>query len=166
MYPRVPIAHANRLEAIDSPYWVPAMVKLIGADSHFRWFDSGDIQSIDHLEKICTVAVLTPNTLHWLPTQERAYVKACGDIIPSNLIVRISQTLIDKVPARGQKLSSMVSTGQTLPDYVKDCPSRFQNNECGDCRMCWDASIQAIAYYFHGYKIKKEKLITIKRKAA
>jgi hypothetical protein len=104
--------------------------------------------------------------MHWLPTQERAYVKACDDIIPSNLIVRISQTLIDKVPAKGNKLSSMVSTGQTLPEHVKDCPSRFQNNACGDCRMCWNSSIESIAYHSHGHKIKKDKLITIERKAA
>ncbi len=166
MYPAIPIAHANRLAAIDSPYWIPAMVKLIGNDPFFRWFDSGDIQSIAHLEKICVVAVLTPGCMHWLPTQERAYVKACGDIIPHNLVVRISQTLVDKVPAKGSKLSSMVSTGGALPAHVKDCPSRFQNNECKDCRACWNPEIESVAYHSHGHKIKKENLITIKGKAA
>jgi len=165
MYPAIPIAHAKRLEAISDPLWVEAMVKLIQGNSHFRWFDSGDLQSVSHLEKIAEIARQTPETLHWLPTQERAYVKACGQL-PKNLVVRLSQTVIDNAPVPGAKLSSMVSTGGKLPAHVFDCPSRFQDNACGDCRACWDRSVESVAYHSHGHKINKKELITIKKKAA
>ena len=29
------------------------------------------------------------------------------------------------------------------------CPSSKQNNECRDCRMCWDGSIEVINYINH-----------------
>jgi len=166
MYPAIPIAHENRLQAISDPRWVDAMVKLIGSDPYFRFFDSGDIQSAEHFVKIVEIAEKTPNCLHWLPTQERAYVKAFEGTIPANLIVRFSQTVIDRVPAQGSKLSSMVNTGQALPAHVYDCPSYFQDNACGDCRACWDTSVECVAYHSHGHKIKEDKLVTITKKAA
>jgi hypothetical protein len=48
----------------------------IGADKYFRWHDSGDIQSIEHLEKIADVARATPHCMHWLPTREYGIVSA------------------------------------------------------------------------------------------
>jgi hypothetical protein len=70
-----PVQHA-RLVSIDDPLWVDAMVVSIGKDKYFRWHDSGDIQSIDHLEKIADVAKRTPNCMHWLPTREYGIVSA------------------------------------------------------------------------------------------
>ena len=45
-------ALTRRLEAITDPLWVQAMAVLIKGKKHFRWHDSGDIQSVDHLKKI------------------------------------------------------------------------------------------------------------------
>jgi hypothetical protein len=68
-------AQFARLDAINSEYWISGMIALIGTDSYFRWHDSGDLQSVDHLEKIATVANNTPNCKHWLPTREYGIVK-------------------------------------------------------------------------------------------
>ena len=54
-FPGVKNAHANRLEAITKSNWVEAMVLLINNYGkkipYFRWHDSGDLQSVDHLKK-------------------------------------------------------------------------------------------------------------------
>ena len=57
------------MDSLDHPQWVQAMVVLIDKQPWFRWHDSGDIQSLEHLEKIFEVCRLTPETSHWLPTR-------------------------------------------------------------------------------------------------
>ena len=44
----------RRLQALEDPRWVDAMVTLISGQDWFRWHDSGDIQSLKHLENIFT----------------------------------------------------------------------------------------------------------------
>lgn len=72
-YPKIKEVQYKRLKAIDNPLWVEAMAVQI-KDKYFRWHDAGDLQSIEHLRKIFEVCRLTPNTLHWLPTQERQFI--------------------------------------------------------------------------------------------
>ena len=57
-----------------------------------RWFDSGDLQSVEMLEAIAQAARLTPDIKHWLPTRESAIVKAWlkSNECPSNLVIRVS----------------------------------------------------------------------------
>ena len=47
-------AQYRRLAAIKSPQWVEAMATLINSKKPdvFRWHDSGDVQDLDHLQKI------------------------------------------------------------------------------------------------------------------
>ena len=40
----------RRLQALQDPRWVDAMVTLIKDQDWFRWHDSGDIQSPEHLK--------------------------------------------------------------------------------------------------------------------
>ena len=99
-----PAQHA-RLASIDDALWIDAMVSLIGPDTYFRWHDSGDIQSLAHLEKIASVCQATPGCQHWLPTREYAIVKqyiAKHGSIPGNLVIRLSAMYPDQpvaVPA-------------------------------------------------------------------
>ena len=69
-FPVVKNAMLRRHEAINHPEWVFAMSVLIYSkkSKYFRWHDSGDIQSIEHLKNIFEVCKATPNTIHWLPT--------------------------------------------------------------------------------------------------
>jgi hypothetical protein len=48
----------RRLDSQD-PRWVTAMVALIKDQDWFRWHDSGDIQSLEHLKNIFEVCKLT-----------------------------------------------------------------------------------------------------------
>ena len=57
-------AQFARLDSINDPAWVDAMVALIGFDAFFRWHDSGDLQSLEHFEKIVLVSTLTHKTRH------------------------------------------------------------------------------------------------------
>jgi hypothetical protein len=145
-----------RYQALDHPLWVPAMATLIRKQSplYFRWHSSGDIQSLEHLRRICEVCALTPATRHWLPTQERKivarYLTQYGTF-PSNLCVRISAVVINSIPATyagcTERQASMISESPVAGAW--NCPAPQQGNACGDCRACWDRSVPLVAYHLH-----------------
>ena len=81
----------RRLQALQDPRWVDAMVQLIKGQDWFRWHDSGDIQSMKHLENIFEVCKRTSQTRHWMPTREAQFLKQLDPAtIPANLIIRMS----------------------------------------------------------------------------
>jgi len=143
-------AQNKRLKAITSKDWVNAMVyimkhqKQVVNSGLFRWHDSGDIQSMEHLQKIVDIAKSTPNIKHWLPTKESNIIKNFKGDIPKNLIIRLSGSFINgKAPI--YKNTSTVTT-----DKDKATCRSFENNgQCKDCRKCWDSSIQNISYLNH-----------------
>jgi hypothetical protein len=148
-------AQYRRLKSIRSPLWVGAMAMLINSKKAnvFRWHDSGDIQDEEHLLKIFAVAKLTPTVKHWMPTRE-AWVKAFLPECPKNLIIRFSVPMVDqsknKAP-KGWRNTSTVSSdlNKTFTSEGHFCPAPKQNNECGDCRACWDGRILNVVYGEH-----------------
>ena len=155
-FPNVQEALDRRMDKLmNNPKWVDAMVFLIlhycTKTKVFRWHDSGDLQSVQHLVKIVNIAKRTPNVRHWLPTREvsivQEYKKLFGDF-PSNLVVRISATMINGLPHKFHKHSSTVVTNEDLV-VDKMCPSSKQGNKCLDCRMCWDSNVKDVAYFQH-----------------
>ena len=137
----------RRLQSLNHPDWVRAMVVLIKGKKHFRWHDSGDLQGPEHLKKIFEVCKLTPETSHWLPTQERKLLQFLDpDIIPTNLIIRLSNAKNDTVP--GQAWSHW-STVVTKPREGHICPAPEQGNNCGSCRACWNKDIYEVQYRIH-----------------
>jgi hypothetical protein len=134
----------RRLDALESPLWVDAMVTLIKGQPWFRWHDSGDIQSEQHLKNIFEVCKLTPDTKHWLPTQERQYLPKPEEV-PENLIIRLSGSKIDGPSPKAWPWTSSVVTSSE----ARTCPAPEQNNECGSCRACWDKSTSNVAYGKH-----------------
>ena len=140
----VQAALARRLESLNHPKWVDAMVVLITGEKFFRWHDSGDIQSPEHLKAIFEVCKRTPATKHWMPTREARFLKLMDpDIIPTNLIIRMSSHMIDQQPVKFWPWTSTVSTGG------KTCPAADQGNQCKDCRACWDRSVSNVTYPKH-----------------
>ena len=134
----------RRLQALTDPRWIQAMVVLIKDHKYFRWHDSGDIQSVDHLKNIFEVCKLTPGTRHWMPTREVKFLKFMDpDVIPPNLIVRISSHMIDQGPVTHWPWTSTVVTSG------KTCPAADQGNSCQSCRNCWDRSVANVAYGKH-----------------
>lgn len=132
----------RRYAALDSPQWVPAMAHLINSSGNrwFRWHDSGDLQSVEHLAKICAVCRLTPSVKHWLPTREYSIVADYRKEHewPRNLCVRLSAHIVDgPLPkALAKRLGCSVSGVSATGDH--NCPASQQGNSCGDCRACWD----------------------------
>ena len=137
-------AQYRRLAAIYTPQWVQAMTHLINSKKPnvFRWHDSGDVQDLEHLNKIFEVCRLTPSKRHWMPTRE-AWVKAHLVRAPSNLGIRFSAPMVDQAaPASWPNTSTVVTAGAT-------CPSAQQGNQCLDCRNCWNSEIKNISYGQH-----------------
>ena len=152
-YPSVKTGHARRLASIDNGAWVPAMVQLIThyEKNYFRWHDSGDIQTVDHLRKICAVAAGTPAIKHWLPTREAGILKEFkrnGGRIPSNLVIRLSATMVNGAPGKSHQHSSTVHTAG-VPPIGEACNASKQGGQCLDCRACWNGSIKNISYEKH-----------------
>jgi len=149
-YPAIIQKQYKRLESISNPLWVKAMIFLIQNKKNiqdtgvFRWHDSGDIQNIDHFEKILQVVKATPNIKHWLPTKESQLVKHYKGKIPENLVIRLSGSMIDgKAPIF--KNTSTVTTDKD----IATCRAFENNGKCGTCRKCWDKDIKNITYYIH-----------------
>jgi hypothetical protein len=144
-YPAIKAAQYRRLAAIENPLWVEAMAIQIKKQEWFRWHDAGDLQSVDHLRKIFEVCRLTPNTRHWLPTQERQYILAVNpEEVPDNLIIRLSGAKVD-----GSAPKAWTHTSTVVTDGNPTCPSGTQGNKCLDCRACWDKNVKNISYGKH-----------------
>ena len=143
-FPNVKAALARRLQSLQHPQWVFAMTVLIKGEEVFRWHDSGDLQSVQHLKNIFEVCNKTPETSHWLPTREAKFLKLMDpDVIPKNLIIRMSSHMIDQKPVKFWPWTSTVSTGSFT------CPASKQGNECKSCRNCWDRNIANVSYPKH-----------------
>ena len=134
----------RRLEALTDPRWVQAMVVLIKNHKFFRWHDSGDIKSPEHLKNIFEVCKQPPETQHWMPTREVNFLTLMAPaVVPKNLIIRISSHMVDQGPVKHWPwTSTVVTSGRT-------CPAPDQGNACGSCRACWDRSTPNIAYGKH-----------------
>ena len=48
----------------------------------------------------------------------------------------------ERAPGSWPNSSEVVTSGAT-------CPAPKQNNECRDCRACWDATIKTVSYGKH-----------------
>ena len=138
----------RRWRSLTDPRWVEALTFMIRHRQceYFRWHDSGDIQSLDHLEKIADVAVRCSTTRFWIPTREKDYVTAFlrkHGAFPKNLMVRVSGAMIDgPAPVGFPHTSTVVTSGAT-------CPAHLQGNQCGPCRACWDPRRKNISYKKH-----------------
>ncbi len=142
-FPNVQKALNRRLNSLNHPQWIEAMVVLITGEPVMRWHDSGDLQGMAHLKAIFEVCNNTPETRHWLPTREARYLPLNHDSIPKNLTIRFSSHKIDQPPVKSWPWTSTVSTRDS------SCPAQLQNNNCKDCRACWDRKISNVTYPKH-----------------
>ena len=143
-YPAIKIAQYRRLAAIKMEGWTRAMAVQILKQKYFRWHDAGDVQSHEHMAKIIEVCKLTPNTKHWLPTQERQYLPKPEDV-PANLIIRLSRSKVDGPAGNAWTHDS----GVTTKEGERTCPAPDQGGACRDCRACWNKDIKSVIYGKH-----------------
>ena len=141
-YKAIKAAQYVRLASLNNELWTAAIVTQIKRQKYFRWHDAGDVQDVQHLNKIYEVCKLTPDTKHWMPTRE-AWIKDHLDSKPDNLVIRFSAPMIDQAaPASWPNSSEVVTEGAT-------CPAPQQGNSCGDCRNCWNPEIKNVSYWKH-----------------
>lgn len=152
--PNVQRALQQRLALMESPQWVPAMIEKIRStekSGFFRWFDSGDLQSLKTLKSIVRIAIALPEIRFWLPTKEYGIVSEYYELygaFPANLTVRLSAYMLDKAGPNSLAQHMGLTTSE-VSSTDGDCPAPQQGNKCGDCRRCWDKSVQTVTYRLH-----------------
>lgn len=154
VFENVQKALEKRLKCFEHPLWVEAMSFAIWKkekSGFFRWFDSGDIQSLLMLEKIVQIAKNLPEITFWLPTREYGYVSqyvAKHGAFPKNLTVRLSAYMVEgKPPVELAKRLGCVTSGVSADSFT--CPAPKQGNKCLDCRACWNMSVTNVNYKKH-----------------
>lgn len=170
-------AHARRLDLIEEDIgaWTENMVRALsfayrakdGKDQRvFRWHDSGDLQSLEHLDAIVEIARALPSIQFWLPTREYATVRDwtgwkgapepqswAGSLLrkakrpfPDNLVVRVSAAMRG---APAPYLPGCVGSSVDNPEADFQCGAYERGGECGPCRKCWDPTVRDVSYPPH-----------------
>lgn len=139
--------------------WVNDMVQALKKETHFRWFDSGDMYAIELAEKIYSIAKATPTTKHWIPTRMAKFPKF-ADVLARlqalpNVMVRFSSDAVDGTYTPGVHGSTIVPSADEAPAGVTVCQAYSQGGKCLDCRACYDKSVAVIGYPAHGRKMAK-----------
>jgi hypothetical protein len=139
--------------------WVDTMVAALKKQSYFRWFDSGDIYSLQLALKMYEVMVKTPHVKHWLPTRMHKFTKyqqvlAKMQALP-NVMVRPSSDAINGTFTAGVHGSTILPSADTVPAGVTLCRAYEHGGKCSGCRACYDKSVAVIGYPAHGRKMAK-----------
>ena len=144
--------------------WTDAMIYLmhnkqhIVNTGHFRFFDSGDIQGVDMLNDINTVAWASPHIRFWLPTKEYKLIKNYDIDVAPNLVIRVSAPNVNKGFPKWAYEANNHSYAYISTVYSKDnidsatgvvCPASKQDNQCGSCRACWSDKVSEVSYLAH-----------------
>ena len=139
--------------------WVTDMVKSLAKQTHFRWFDSGDMYTLELAEKIYSVMVATPHVKHWLPTRMVKFAKFAEVIgkmrALDNVMVRFSSDSVTGEFIAGVHGSVIVPAADEAPESTFVCGAYTRGGKCGDCRACYDKNVDVIAYPAHGATMKK-----------
>lgn len=126
-------------------------------NKEFRWFDSGDICSLEFLIALIEVCIKTPNTTHWIPTTtwnypNKEFLAKLEELraLP-NVRLRASNRA-DKVEiSKGLfPLQSVVvnKIGKSTKGLFY-CPASKQQGKCANCKACYNPNISTIAYLKH-----------------
>lgn len=167
-YPNVKAPRLHNRDDWQRDDFVADFVNALGKQSFFRWFDSGDVYSVDLAEKIYSIMAATPNVKHWLPTRMYKFAKF-ADVLQRmkslpNVSVRFSSDSVDGSFTEGVHGSTIVPTASEAGAGVKVCEAYEHGGKCNGCRACWDKNVPVIGYVAHGAKMGK--VIRIMKAAA
>lgn len=166
-YPNVKAPRAFNKEDFKRAEWVSEMVIALDSSRYFRWFDSGDMFSLELAEKIYKVMESTPWVKHWLPTRMYKFKKfhsviAKMQALP-NVVVRFSSDSVTGEVIAGDTTSTIISHESQLKNVDGICQAYKTDGKCNGCRACWDKSIKVIGYQAHGVKMAKViKILAVK----
>jgi hypothetical protein len=139
--------------------WVDDMVQSLENSRYFRWFDSGDMYTLQLACKIYAVMKATPWVKHWLPTRMHKFNKYKTIIermqgLP-NVVVRFSSDSVTGEVIEGLNTSTIISHESQLKNVDGICQAYKHEGKCNGCRACWDKDVKVIAYKAHGVKMAK-----------
>ena len=155
-FPVVQDAMARRMEFFNSPNFIPIMVWLLSSlrKKKFRWFDSGDVQSVLMALNILEICNQTPETKHWIPSKEykiwREAIKIWLNIhkkLPENVCLRMSSPNIDQEPLKGFENTSTVHKDKKA--FGLECIAYKQDGKCLDCEACFNKKVKNVSYPLH-----------------
>jgi hypothetical protein len=139
--------------------WVDDMVAALGKDTHFRWFDSGDMYTLALAEKILEVMKRTPWVNHWLPTRMHKFPKFRQVLSEmqalKNVMVRFSSDSITGQYTKGLHGSVIIPTADDVKRGMTLCRAYENEGKCNGCRACYDKKVKVIAYPAHGKTMHK-----------
>ena len=139
--------------------WVSEMVMSLDSSRYFRWFDSGDMFSLELAEKILSVMEQTKWVKHWMPTRMYKFKKFNSVIAKiqalDNVVVRFSSDSVEGAAIPGLTTSTIFSSEEQLPDNATICRAYEHDGKCNGCRACYNKDVQVIAYKSHGVKMAK-----------
>ena len=148
--------------------WISEIVNQITRYSkgYFRWFDSGDLYSLEHLKMIIEVCQLTPTTMHWLPSkmypllkEYENQIKAGTMAYPDNLVIRTSPVKVDASPPPTMFNTSTVHLNK--PPVGHKCPITDGGQSCTSVGCvaivdsveipmpCWSREVENSSYPKH-----------------
>ena len=158
-FPNVKEPRAENKEDWRRPDWVADMTKEMRKAKWFRFFDSGDMYSLELAKKILEVMQATPNTQYWIPTRMGKFPKFAKVIAEMNALpnvkVRFSSDSITGEFVQGVHGSVIIPAADAAPAGVFVCEAYDREGKCSSCRACYSKDIDVIAYPAHGRKMKK-----------
>lgn len=166
MFPKVQAALDRRYHAISDPRFEDAFVLVLTTlynrsklkytlkgkkikENRFRWHDSGDLASLEHLTKINNIALRTPFLRHWLPTRETTVLKLWTGPFAPNLNVRFSAPMVGALLNATVLDVSQSTVGRDKDKKLHQCPAPKQDNQCKNCSACWTSSVKVVNYHLH-----------------
>jgi hypothetical protein len=139
--------------------FVADMITALKKQKYFRWFDSGDMYSLDLAQKMLQIMKATPHVKHWVPTRMAKFSKfqqVLADMQAlDNVMVRFSSDSVTGDYQQGVHGSVIYPADSTVPAGAKACTAYQTDGKCNGCRACYDKSVPVIAYPSHGHKMKK-----------
>jgi hypothetical protein len=139
--------------------WADDMVAAMAKDTHFRWFDSGDMYTLALAEKILEVMKRTPWVNHWLPTRMHKFPKFRQVLSEmqalKNVMVRFSSDSITGQYTKGLHGSVIIPTANDVKRGMTLCRAYENEGKCSGCRACYDKRVKVIAYPAHGKTMHK-----------
>ena len=151
VFPVVKDAMARRLEFFNSKDFIPIMVWLLQSQTKkfFRWFDSGDIQTVFMGLNILEICKQTPDIKHWIPSKEYKMWRQVLKIesLPKNVCLRISSPNIDQKPLDGFNNTSTVHENKKA--FGLECIAYKQEGKCLECKACYNPKVKNVSYPLH-----------------
>ena len=159
VFPDTKAVRANNKEEWKKDSFVSDFIAALKKQTHFRWFDSGDMYALELAKKMYDIMVATPNTKHWLPTRMYKF-KKFADILEKmqalpNVMVRPSSDDIDGSYIKGVHGSTILPNAEYADSNTFVCNAPKQGGKCLDCRACYNKDIPVIGYIAHGRKMAK-----------